>query len=91
MPEAYRLPTMEPADVPVTTLTGILFSFKTLIMPIWAKPLDAPPPSASATTALGLAVFAVWVCGLASDLSEVWLGQAASMSTTDAVSVVRSV
>ena len=36
----------------------------------------APPPSASATTALGLAVFAVRVCGLASDLSEVWLGQA---------------
>ena len=54
IPEAYILPTIEPADVPVTILTGILFSFKTLIIPIWAKPLDAPPPKASATVAFGL-------------------------------------
>ena len=39
----------------VTILIGILFSFKTLIIPIWAKPLDAPPPKASAT------VLSVWV------------------------------
>ena len=54
IPEAYILPTIEPADVPVTILIGILFSFKTLIIPIWAKPLDAPPPKASATVAFGL-------------------------------------
>ena len=44
IPEAYILPTIEPADVPVTILTGILFSFQDLNNPDMGKPLDAPPP-----------------------------------------------
>jgi hypothetical protein len=53
IPEAYMLPTMAPALVPVTTLTGMPCCLSTLRMPIWAKPFDAPPPRAMATTACG--------------------------------------
>ncbi len=54
MPLAYRLPTIEPALVPVTTLTGMLCCSKTLITPMWAKPLEAPPPKAKPMVACGL-------------------------------------
>ena len=54
MPEAYRLPTSAPALVPVTICTGIRFSCSTFSTPMCAKPFDAPPPKAKATTARGL-------------------------------------
>ena len=54
MPEAYRLPTSAPALVPVTICTGIWFSCSTFSTPMCAKPFDAPPPNANATTARGL-------------------------------------
>ena len=49
MPLAYSAPTTLPALVPDTT-TGLMpLASSILITPMWAKPLAAPPPSASPT------------------------------------------
>ena len=80
MPEAYKLPTTAPALVPVTMLTGMLFSRSTLITPMWAKPLLAPPPKAKPTTALGL-VCTTWV----GDLGESVVPQAAKVKAMAAL------
>ena len=59
------------------------------MMPIWANPLDAPPPSAKATTACGLGGGVIWVLCRGGLTGEVLLGHALRIRTEETVSAVR--
>ena len=48
MPDAYKLPIMAPALVPVMMSSLIPFCSSTFMTPICANPFAAPPPNARA-------------------------------------------